>query len=273
MDPQSVTQSTAAAVSAATVQASTSATQAAAHTGLALALDKVYYFIMVPLVYIAVAVLVIGIIAKIVALLRSPAPAYTLRTFPQKKHPVLSALGDTFGMSALRKHKPLFWFFLMMYHIGFLLLILGHLDLFPNIHIMPAQSRHMLGAGAVGLAVTIPTFYFLFRRFKGQERQISVPADYLLLLLLLFIFLLGDMISWGNSWTANGFVMTKNDFRNYFGILSSFSFTDPRTVLHGSHYHFIVLHVLLADLFMMVLPFTKIVHTFFSLPLNLLRRR
>lgn len=100
-----------------------------------------------------------------------------------------------------------------------------------------------------------------------------MPADYLLLLLLLFIFLLGDMISWGNSWTVNGFVMTKADFKNYFGILSSFSFADPRTVLHGSHYHFVVLHVFLAELFMMILPFTKIVHTFFSLPLNILRRR
>ncbi|HCO48289.1 MAG TPA: hypothetical protein DIT55_02160, partial [Spirochaetaceae bacterium] len=89
----------------------------------------------------------------------------------------------------------------------------------------------------------------------------------------LFTFLLGDMISWGNSWTANGFVMTKADFRNYFGILSSFSFADPRTVLHGSHYHFIVLHVLFAELFMIILPFSKIVHTFFSLPLNILRRK
>lgn len=66
--------------------------------------------------------------------------------------------------------------------------------------------------------------------------------------------------------------MTKQDFAEYFRIRGSFSFADPRTVLPGSHYHFIVIHVLLAELFLAVLPFTKIVHTFFALPLNAIRR-
>lgn len=282
MDPQTTSQTTIAAISAASstgaaagaaVQAVSAASQAVVHTGFALFLDQVYYFIMVPFVYISIIVMFVAIIWKIVSILSVPAPAFTLKTFPAKKRPVLAALGDTFGMPSIRKRKPLFWFFLMWFHVGILFLILGHFDLFPNIHIMPVASRDMVGAGFVGVSVTVPAFYFLFRRFKGQERQISVPADYLLLLLLLFTFLLGDMISWGNSWTANGFVMTKADFRNYFGILSSFSFADPRAVLHGSHYHFIVLHVLLAELFMIILPFSKIVHTFFSLPLNILRRK
>lgn len=279
MDPQSVTQTTIAAVSGASqalagaANAVSGATPVAVHTGFALFMDGLYYFIMVPAVYISVLMMIIGIVAKLVSVFSSPTPSFSLKTYPAKKHPRLAALGDTFGMPTIRKHKPLFWFFLMWFHVGILFLILGHFDLFPNIHIMPAASRHMVGAGLVGVSVTVPAFYFLFRRFVGQERQISVPADYLLLLLLLFTFLLGDMISWGNSWTANGFVMTKADFRNYFGILSNLSFADPRTVLHGSHYHFIVLHVFLAELFMMILPFSKIVHTFFSLPLNMLRRK
>jgi len=283
MDPLSVTATTVAAVSAATsladaagavtVNAVSAASQAVAHTGFALFLDGLYYFIMVPLVYLSIAVMALGIVLRIASILAAPAPAFSLKTYPARKRPLLAALGDAFGMPSIRKRKPVFWFFLMWFHVGILFLILGHFDLFPNIHIMPAASRHMVGAGFVGVSVTLPAFYFLIRRFKGQERQISVPADYLLLLLLLFTFLLGDMISWGNSWTANGFVMTKADFGNYFGILSGFSFADPRTVLHGSHYHFIVLHVFLAELFMMILPFSKIVHSFFSLPLNVLRRK
>lgn len=249
------------------------ATQAVVHTGFALFMDGVYYFIMVPFVYIAILAMFVGIVVKIVSIVSSPAPAFSLKTYPARKHPILAALGDAFAMPQVRKRKPVFWFFLMWFHVGILFLILGHFDLFPTINIMPPESRHMVGAGFVGLSVTIPAFYFLFRRFRGQDRQISVPADYLLLLLLLFTFLLGDLISWGNSWTANGFVMTKADFARYFGILSSFSFADPRTVLHGSHYHFIVLHVLLAEIFMVILPFSKIVHSFFSLPLNILRRK
>ncbi len=130
----------------------------------------------------------------------------------------------------------------------------------------------MVGAGFIGLMVTIPTFYFIGRRFKGIDRAISTPGDYILLLLLLFLFLLGDMISWGNSWTAKGFVMTKQDFSLYFQGLVSFSFADPRAVLPGSHYHFVVLHVLLANLLFITLPFTKIMHTFFAVPLNMVRR-
>jgi nitrate reductase gamma subunit len=161
----------------------------------------------------------------------------------------------------------------MIYHAAFVLLILGHLDMLPLINIVPPESRHMLGAGAVGVAVTVPMLYFMLRRFKSPVREISVPADYLLLLLLLFLFLFGDLMSWGNSWAPHGFVMTKQDFANYFDGLARFTFADPRADLPGSHYHFVVIHVLLADLFFIVLPFTKIMHTFFSVPINMLRRR
>jgi len=249
------------------------ASQAIVHSGFALFMDGVYYAVMVPLVYLAVAAMIVGIIAKIARIASSPAPAFTLKTFPEKKRPLLAALGDSFAMPQIRKRQPLFWFFLMWFHLGILALILGHFDLFPNVNIMPAASRHMIGAGFVGLSVTIPAFYFLRRRFSGENRHISVPSDYLLLLILIFTFLLGDMISWGNSWTAHGFVMTKADFKQYFGILAGFTFADPKTVLPGSHYHFIVLHVFLAEIFMVILPFSKIVHTFFSLPLNALRRK
>ena len=57
------------------------------------------------------------------------------------------------------------------------------------------------------------------------------------------------MMSWGNSWSPHGFVMTKQDFAKYFDGLARFTFADPRAVLHGSHYHFAVIHVLLAELF------------------------
>ncbi|MCX7026516.1 MAG: respiratory nitrate reductase subunit gamma [Spirochaetes bacterium] len=279
MDSRPLSQGVAAVISGATqavgqvVTAVSGATQAVAHTGFALFMDGVYYTIMVPLVYVAVAAMIVGIIAKIARIAASPAPVFTLKTFPSRKHPVLAALSDTFAMPQIRKRKPVFWFFLMWFHVGILFLILGHFDLFPKVNIMPEASRHMIGAGFVGISVTVPAFYFLGRRFRGEDRHISVPSDYLLLLILIFTFLLGDMISWGNSWTANGFVMTKADFKLYFGVLSSFSFADPKTVLPGSHYHFIVLHVFLAEIFMAILPFSKIVHTFFSLPLNILRRK
>ena len=249
---------------------SASQTAAAAAGG---PLASVYYFIMVPMVYLAIAALLIGVVWRIAVILRSPANPSRLTLYPAAGRPGIAALRDAFGMRQVRAHKPVFWVFLVIFHAAFLLLILAHLDIIPALRMMPAESKHMIGAGGVGVALTVAILYFIFRRFRSPVREISTPADYLLLLLLLFLFLLGDMISWSNSWGAHGFVMTKKDFARYFDGLSRFTFADPRAVLHGSHYHFVVLHVFLANLFFIVLPFTKVMHTFLTIPVNLLRRK
>ncbi|MHB1483491.1 MAG: respiratory nitrate reductase subunit gamma [Saccharofermentanales bacterium] len=236
-------------------------------------LDVIEYGIMVPLVYISILFCVIAIIIRIASIFRSPAQPYSLKIFPSAKKPGLAAMADTFLMPQVRKFKPLLWIFLLIFHVSFVLLILGHLDILPGISLIPESSRHMLGAGIVGVGVTLPLFYFLFRRFKSPNREITVPADYLLLLLIIFLALFGDLMSWGNSWTPNGFVMTKLDFSKYFDGLVRFTFADPRLVLPGSHYHFAVIHVLLADLFFIILPFSKVVHAFFAMPINMLRRK
>jgi nitrate reductase gamma subunit len=263
------------AVTAATAGAAAdvvSGASSVAPTGAALVFAKVEWFMMVPMVYLSLGFLLVALAWKLSTIFRTPAP-YSLAIYPVKKRPFLAALNDTFAMPQIRKRRPIFWVFLMLYHLAFILLILGHFDILSSVNIVSPESKHMLGAGAVGVAVTVPVFFFLARRFSGEQRKISAPSDYLLLFLLLFIFLLGDMISWGNSWTAHGFVMTKADFAVYFDGLASFSFADPREVLHGSHYHIVVLHVFLAELFFIVLPFSKVTHTFLSLPVNLLRRK
>jgi nitrate reductase gamma subunit len=274
---QAVSAATAAPAAAdaltAAAPAAVSGASQAVHTGLALALDKLEYAIVVPLLYAALAFFLIALVARLAAIFRSPPPAFQLAIYPAPRNPVAAALRDAFGMPQVLRRSPLFWCFLVCYHLGFVLLILGHLDILPEINLVPAASRHMLGAGLVGLMVTVPTFYFIGRRFKGEVRKISTPGDYLLLLLILFTFLFGDLMSWGNSWTASGFVMTKQDFSAYFEGLARFTFADPRAVLHGSHYHFVVIHLLLAELFLVVLPFTKVMHAFLALPANVLRRK
>jgi len=206
MAAETVADAVAAATEAAvasTADAVASASQAAAVPAeWPSVLNAVYWFIMVPMVYLAVVVLVLGLVGRLVAILRAPPQPYSLRLYPAAKRPAMAALRDTFTMPQVRKRAPAFWVFLMIYHAAFLLLILGHLDILPGLNIMPSDSKHMLGWGAVGVAVTLSTFYFMLRRFRGENRRISVPADYLLLLLLLFTFLFGDFMSWSNSWAG-----------------------------------------------------------------------
>jgi [DsrC]-trisulfide reductase subunit M len=234
--------------------------------------DKIFYFIMVPMVYLAFAWCILGVMWKVSVVFRLPKQTHTLKVFPATKAPGLRGAFEAFSMPTVRRYKPVLWVFLGLFHVGVLGVILAHLDLLPQINIMPADSKHMLGNGAFGVAVTVSVLYFMVRRFRTPIREISVPADFLILLLLFLIFITGDTISWGNSWSSDGFVISKQDFGGYLNSLVHFTFADPRDMLEGSHYVVIVIHVLLANLLLIALPFSKIMHTFFAVPLNMLRR-
>lgn len=234
--------------------------------------DSVFYFITVPMVYLAWAVFIVGVVVRVAKSLGRPMHPFTLKVFPDRDHPTPSPLWGALLMPTVRRYKPTFWFFLMLFHLALLVVILGHLDLLPEINIMPADSIHMIGWGGGGVAVTLSALYFLIRRFRTPVRDVSVPADYLLLLLLFLTFATGDIISWSNSWNGDGFVLTKQDFGAYLSSLIHFTLEDPHEILDSSHYVVLVVHVLLANLFLLVLPFSKIMHAFMAVPLNALRR-
>jgi nitrate reductase gamma subunit len=235
-------------------------------------IDKIYYFITAPMVYLAVAWCVIGVSLRIAGILRAPRHPTTLKIFPETKRPIAGAVFDAFTLPTIREHRPVLWVFLMLFHVAFALLIIAHLDLIPQLRLTAKDSPHMIGHGAVGAVLTISVAYLLFRRFRSPVREFSVPSDYILLALLFCLFITGDVISWANSWSESGFVLTKQDFGAYLSGLVRFTFQDPREVLSGGHYSVLAVHVLLANLFLMVLPFSKIAHSFFAVPLNALRR-
>jgi nitrate reductase gamma subunit len=241
--------------------------------------DKIWYVVMVPMVYFSVAWCLAWVTLRVVEILKAPKLPYTLSIFPEgrgsddpPRSPLAGAFWDAFTMPSVRKYQPVLWVFLIVFHLSLCLLLLAHLDILPQINIMSADSLHMLGYGAIGVVFTICLIYFLFRRFGTPVREVSVPGDYLVLILLLAAAVSGDMISWGNSWTESGFVMTKADFGAYLNSLVKFTFADPRQFLSGSHYPVIGTHILLANLFLIFLPFSKIMHFAFAVPLNKLRR-
>lgn len=239
--------------------------------------EKIFYFITVPMVYLAVVWCIIWSIVKIAAIAKAPRKPPTLRIFRENEDrevpgSTAGAIRDTLTMPELRRNKPLFWAFLVVFHVSVVLLFLAHIDLLPQVNIMSADSEHMIGNGAVGVLLTLCIVYFLFRRFRSPLRELSVGGDFLLLFLLFCLFISGDVISWANSWTESGFVMTKQDFGAYLNGLVTFSFADPTDVLSGGHYPVLVTHVLLANLFLIALPFSKIMHVFFAVPMNVMRR-
>jgi nitrate reductase gamma subunit len=234
--------------------------------------DTVIYFILVPMVYISFAVFFIGTALRLIKIFREPKHPATLQVYPEKNPKWLWALHDTFLFPTVRRHKPLLWVFLMLFHICLGLLIIGHIELFAEINIIQVIPHEIfLGPGYLGLLLAIALLYFLFRRFASPVRDLSVPEDYYLLILLFLIVIFGSEMDWARRWYGyQG--MTVDDYREY---LMSLLYLDPylpETVTDSGHSFMLVLHVFFANLFLLFFPFSQSMHSFLSLPMNKLRR-
>jgi nitrate reductase gamma subunit len=235
-------------------------------------MQTVYYFVLVPMVYIAFAIFVAGTVMRLVKLFRQPPHATTLQIFPVKRPGWLWTLGDTFLLPTVRRHDPVLWVVLMFFHFCIFLLIIGHLELFAQFDIFQIiQHEVFLGRGFVGLILTLSLLYFLFRRFVSPYRDLSVPEDYYLLILLFLTVLFGSQMDWARRWYDYG-ELGVQDYRTY--LLSLFYLKPdlPNQVMFAGHSFMLVLHIFFANLFIMFFPFSKIMHSFLALPINKLRR-
>ncbi|MDA8139281.1 MAG: respiratory nitrate reductase subunit gamma [Desulfobacteraceae bacterium] len=235
-------------------------------------METVYYIVFVPMVYLAAAVFFFGIAVRLAGILRAPRNATSLQIYPEKKPRWLLALYDTFFFPTVRRHKPLLWVFLIVFHIGLLLLLIGHIELLGDFAIFQIIPHEVfIGKGLVGVAVIICLLYFLFRRFHGAVRELSVPEDYLLLILLLLTALFGSQMDWARTWYGYQELMP-SDYREYLLSLIALHPKVPYTMMSTGHAFMMVLHVFCANLFLMVFPFSQLMHAIFALPMNKLRR-
>ena len=235
-------------------------------------MDKLIYFILVPMVYIAFGVFIVGTVVRLIKIFMAPKHPSTLKIYPEKKPAWLWAIADTFLFPTVRRHKPLLWLFLMAFHIGLLLLIIGHFELFAEIDLLQIIPHNVfLGQGFVGLIVAICLLYFLFRRFASPVRDLSVPEDYYLLILLFLVVIFGSQMDWARTWYGYG-ELDVDHYRDYLSSLLNFRPDLPYEVTDSGHAFMLVIHVFFANLFLIFFPFTQAMHAFLSLPINKLRR-
>ena len=236
-------------------------------------LDKIYYFMMVPMVYAAVSVFVVGVAARSIKVIRAPRQKTTLKVFPERRPAWLQALIDTFLLPTVRTIRPAMWVFAMIFHGALVLLVLGHFELIGKFRILQVIPHQVfLGGGLVGLALTLSLLFFLISRFRTPYREISVPEDYFLLLLLLATVLSGSHMDWAKYLSPAGFDVPVAGYREYLSSLFSLRPGVPPAIAGSPHYVLVALHIFFANLFLLFFPFSKIMHTFFALPLNLIRR-
>ncbi|MEJ2588915.1 MAG: respiratory nitrate reductase subunit gamma, partial [Deltaproteobacteria bacterium] len=207
-----------------------------------------------------------------IGIFRKPKNPATLQIFPEKRPRWLYAVYDTFLLPTVRRHNPALWVFLMLFHVAFLLVIIGHLELFGDFAVFQViDHRVFLGKGFVGLTLSICLLYFLLRRFVSPNRELSVPEDYYLLILLFLTVIFGSEMDWARRWYGYDGMMVE-DYREYLLSLIHFRPALPLNITFSGHSFMLVLHVFFANLFLMFFPFSKIMHSFLALPINRLRR-
>lgn len=224
------------------------------------------------MVYVAFGVFIIGSAVRIINIWRQPKNPSTLQIYPEKKPKWLWAIYDTFLFPTVRRHNPLHWVFLMLFHICIFLLIIGHIELIDEFSIFQIIEHEVfLGGGYVGLVLSITLLFFLFRRFRSPVRELSVPEDYYLIILLFLTVLFGSQMDWARTWYGYG-EMTVEDYQMYLYSLLIFQPELPEAVTWSGHSFMLVLHIYFANLFLIFFPFSKIMHSFFSPAMNKLRR-
>ncbi|MBW2040626.1 MAG: respiratory nitrate reductase subunit gamma [Deltaproteobacteria bacterium] len=234
-------------------------------------MDTLYYIILVPMVYVAFAVFITGIVIQTVRVLRRPKPTTPLHIHPGKRPVWLWTLFDTFLLPTVFRHNRRLWVFLMMFHICFFLVIIGHLELISEMEwIQVIEHDIFLGQGFLGLFMAVALLFFLFRRFVSPTKDLSVPEDYLLLILLFLTVIFGSEMDWARRWYYYE-EMSVDAYRAY---LSSLVFLKPEIVdvSFSGHAFMLVLHVFFANLFLMFFPFSPLMHSIFAVFANKLRR-
>ncbi len=223
------------------------------------------------MLYIACIIFLGGLIFKGVEVARKPRFAPTLMIYPARNSSLISALSDAFLLPSVMKRKPVLWFFLMLFHFSLMLLFLGHLELIREFKILQIIPHYgFIGGGFIGLIILISIIFFMFRRFSTPVREISIPEDYLLLILLLLIAITGSQMDWARTWFDYD-TMGAEEYRHY---LSSILLLKPdiADVAESGHTFMLVLHVFFVNIFLVLFPFSKMVHSIFSIPLNKIRR-
>ncbi len=228
--------------------------------------DYISYLVMVPMVYVAFTTLILGIIFKVYTVYKSPSIPARLGVYPQDDITPVGIIKDSLFWPVALKKSPLLWGFLMVFHLAIVFLIIGHMELISDFRVLQIIPHDVfLGAGALGMILIVSTLYFLFRRFRSPFREISIPEDYLLLIILFFSILFGTIFHMSARYGSYSELVkiSAGDFREYFMGLITFKPVLSYKLALAPHFIVLVLHVFFSNLFIILFPFSKMIHSLF----------
>jgi nitrate reductase gamma subunit len=222
--------------------------------------NPIFFFLTAILPYIALIILIDGIIYRLYKWARRPKAAATFTVYPASKgftRALPKILGQIFLFPKLLREEKALWVGILLFHLSLVMVIVSHYKVFfrymwfwENLGVS-ANSFALISDlfdGAIGVIMVTSLVFLFARRFPKFLRKLSIPEDYLVLLLILGIALSGIYIR---------FISTINllELRRYLSSLVTFTPsnlpTDPIFLLHYS----------LVLILMIYFPFGKLIHT------------
>ena len=237
-------------------------------------MDWFSYLVAGILVYVAVAVFLLGTAYRIYQWFRVARSSVKLGMFPRPKNKWargIKLVKDSFLYPQVLDVDATMWFFVLLLHIGGIGAFVGHLRLFneftPIANALGEEGMAQFAlwtGGTVGIILLVSVTYLILRRFKSPYKDLSIPEDYLLLVLVLVILLFGNHLRFfGDVHVA--------EYREYIHSLLAFRPAFPEAIAESSTKWVLVGHVLTANLLFIYFPFSKLIHSIGTFAGNLIR--
>jgi nitrate reductase gamma subunit len=225
-------------------------------------MDTVRFIVGVILPYLALGVFAGGMIYRIWVWRKLASPPITLFPAPPDAAAnTWNTVQEAVLFKSLFRGDRGLWLLAWGFHVVLALILTGHLRVFTNADRLLAQlgmgeqdiqAMSSGVGGAAGVAILVTAVLLLVRRLTVRRaREISGAGDYFALLLIGAIVMTGNMMRFG----AEHFDL--NLTRSYFAGL--FSFADV-TGAPALRHNVFLLHMGLAWLLVMLLPFSKLLH-------------
>lgn len=214
--------------------------------------------------YAAVLIFVVGMARQFYIWANLARPGMTLFPAPAKGGGMVrGVIVESLFFRNLLKSDKVFWAGAWIFHATLALIILGHLRVFSA---LPDWLMGELGmseeailamsnnsGGAAGVIIFLTLLYLLLRRLGIQRvREISSPADFAAVVLILAIVFTGNLMRFGEEH------FNLSQAHAYFAGLLKFSPREPFQALAGNATF--VTHFLLVQVLLIVIPFSKILH-------------
>ncbi|NQT38276.1 MAG: respiratory nitrate reductase subunit gamma [Planctomycetes bacterium] len=225
-------------------------------------MEFVKILVGVVLPYMALVVFVAGMIYRINSWKKLASPSMTLFPAPPTSgENTINMLKEVALFKSLFHGDRVLWVLAWSFHVVLALIFVGHFRVFTGlvdamlgVFMSTEAIQAMSGGagGAAGVLILAALILLLVRRMTLQRAQeVTGPADYLALLLLGVIVFTGNMM----RFSAHHFDLTLT--HEYFAALATFSVSTSQAALQNNVF---LVHLCLALVLIMAIPFSKILH-------------